>query len=103
EGSAGQIDQWLIAGVVDIGVTYRNSADLTQGFEHLYVIDSCLVGRLDDPLLAKGSVTVDDLDNAPLVLPGKPSSVRVLLDRLAKSHNIALNIFLESPVTCKQR
>ncbi len=43
EGSAGQIDQWLVTGHVDIGLPYRYGAAMTDG-EPLISADSCLVG-----------------------------------------------------------
>jgi len=96
DGSAGQIDQWLVSGAVDIGVTYRNDPELPLNMEQLYTVDTCLVGAATDPLLKARQVTVHQLDDLPLVLPAAPSAMRMLLAHLARKRNLRLNIVVEA-------
>ncbi len=96
DGSAGQIDQWLVSGTVDIGVTYRNDPELDRGMEHLYAVDTCLVGPASDALLSVGQIKVEQLDGLRLVLPGAPSALRKLLDHLARRHQLRLDIIVEA-------
>lgn len=103
EGSAGQIDQWLANGYVDIGLPYRYGKQAPSDVEHLVTVDSYLMGAPISPLLRAAEVGLEHLDNVPLVLPGAPSSVRLLLDQLAKRKGISLKVVLEADSTQIQK
>lgn len=96
EGSSGQIDQWLAAGTVDLGVLYRFGSKMSEDVEALVHTSSCLVGRKGDELTSRRTVPFSRLDNLPLVLPGAPSSVRLGLDQMARRARIRLNVVLEA-------
>lgn len=99
EGSAGQIDQWVAAGFVDIGLPYRYGRHLPADVHPLVTVPSCLVGPFGDKLTTANTVKFEQLDNLPLVLPGAPSNVRLLLHQLAKQAGIRLNVVLEADST----
>lgn len=99
EGSAGQIDQWLLNGYIDIGLPYRYDNQGSIDAEPLLNVESYLVGKAGSPLLRKGEISFSQLDGVPLVLPGAPSNVRLLLDQLAREHQIKLNVVLEADST----
>ena len=92
EGSAGQIDQWLASGHIDIGLPYRYGQSPASEVEVLATCDSFLVGQAGDALTRSDTVPFGRLDGLPLVLPSAPSGVRVLLDQLARRAGIALNV-----------
>lgn len=102
EGSAGQIDQWLAQGYVDIGLPYRYGKDIGQAAP-LVRVDSFLMGPPDNPFAREKSVSFRALHQLPLVLPGGPSSVRVLLERLARKCGIQLNVVIEADSTQIQK
>lgn len=96
EGSAGQIEQWLVSGHVDIGLPYRYTKADAAEVETLLVMDSFLVGPVGDPITRKDTVEFRELDNLPLVLPSAPSGVRTLLDQLSRRTGITLNVVVEA-------
>ena len=99
EGSAGQIDQWLINGYVDIGLPYRYNNQAPIDAEPLMNIESYLVGKPGSPILRKQQIPFAQLHDVPLVLPGAPSGVRLLLDQIARQQQIRLNVVLEADST----
>ena len=65
------------------------------GEEILGTVDTCLVGRPDDPLLSGGSVAFRDIGNRPLVLPSRPNGLRLALDQISRHHGLDLNVVME--------
>jgi len=96
EGSGGQIDEWIANGYVDIGLPYRYGRRLPNDAQKLIAVDSCLIGPAGDALTASRTVEFAQLAGIPLVLPGAPSMVRLMLDQLARRKRIAFNIVLEA-------
>ena len=94
EGSAGQIDEWVSNGFVDIGLPYRYGKRPPGDAQTLIDADSYLIGPAGDRLTAQRTVDFVELTGKPLVLPGEPSTVRVMLDQLARRKRITLDIVL---------
>lgn len=103
EGSAGQIDQWLVTGHVDIGLPYRYGAAMITDGEPLISADSCLVGPAGDKLTHNPSVHFSKLNGLPLILPSAPSGVRSTLDKLARKNTVTLNVIVEADSTQLQK
>lgn len=103
EGSAGQIDQWLATGFVDIGLPYRYGRSVPVDVERLVTVSSYLIGPPGDALTSAPTVRFALLDGLPLVMPGAPSGVRLLLDQLARKARIALNVVIEADSTQIQK
>lgn len=99
EGSAGQIDQWLGLGDLDIGLPYRYEASTGPEGDAIIAADSCLVGPGGDRLTEPATVPFKALHELPLILPSAPSGVRTTLDRLARQQGIRLNIVVEADST----
>lgn len=99
EGSAGQIDQWLGLGNLDIGLPYRYESVSGPEGDPIIFADSCLVGPGGDRITAADSVPFKILHQLPLILPSAPSGVRSTLDRLARQQGIELNIVVEADST----
>ncbi|MGI4778364.1 MAG: LysR family transcriptional regulator [Janthinobacterium lividum] len=96
EGAAGQIDQWLTTGAVDIGLTYRYGRKASPDTENLVRVRSFLLGPPGDALTSASTVSFRELDGLPLVLPSAPSAVRLLLNQLARRARIHLNVVMEA-------
>ena len=99
EGSAGQIDQWLGLGTLDIGLPYRYESASGPDGDAIISADSCLVGPSGDRITAADTVPFKALHELPLILPSAPSGVRTTLDRVARQLGIALNIVVEADST----
>jgi DNA-binding transcriptional LysR family regulator len=96
EGSTGQIEEWLANGRVDIAIRYRYGRSLPRSELRLAEVETYLIGAADDPLLRGPTVRFARLDALPLVLPGAPNALRVLLDQTAKKLGIALSVVIEA-------
>jgi DNA-binding transcriptional LysR family regulator len=96
EGSAGQIDQWVSSGFVDVGLPYRYGDSFSPQIDPLLQVSSYLVGAPGSELTKNPTVPFAKLDNCPLVLPGSPSNVRQALDQLAKTVGIKLDTVLQA-------
>ncbi len=103
EGSAGQIDQWLVNGFVDIGLSYHYGGKDGSRIEALENVASYLIGPAGDELTQTPCVPFAKLDKLPLILAGKPSAMRLLLDQLARKANVTLNVAMEADSTQLQR
>lgn len=103
EGSGGQIDQWLTSGFIDIGLPYRYGPRVPAGVERLATVSSFLVGPPGDELTQPTTIKFTKLNGLPLVLPSAPSSVRLLLDQLARKARITLNVVMEADSTQIQK
>jgi DNA-binding transcriptional LysR family regulator len=94
EGSNGQIEEWLAEGKVDLSIVYRYG-QLPRGEIALTTVDSYLVGKAGDPLLAVPAIPFAKVDGLPLVLPPRPNMTRHVLDQIARRVGIRLNVALE--------
>lgn len=103
EGSAGQIDQWLSNGFIDLGLPYRYAKTFQPDVDPLVQVSSFVVSRPDDELTANLTVPFARLDQRPLVLPGTPSGVRLTLDQMARQAGITLNVAVEADSTQIQK
>ncbi len=103
EGSAGQIDQWLANGFVDLGMPYRYGKTQQTDVDPLVEVSSYIAGWPGSELTVEPTVRFAALDGKPLVLPGAPSSVRLTLDHMAKQAGIMLNVVLEADSTQIQK
>ncbi len=99
EGSSGQIDNWLVAGMLDLGLPYRYGPSTAPEGEPIISADSCLIGSAGDWLTSKPTVPFSALNELPLILPSAPSGVRSTLDKLARKQGIKLNIVVEADST----
>jgi LysR family nitrogen assimilation transcriptional regulator len=102
EGSAGQIDQWLATGFIDIGLPYRYGKHVAD-VETLVSVSSYLVGPADDALVGEETVAFSRLDGLPLVMPSAPSGVRLLMAQLARKADIQLNVVMDADSTQIQK
>ena len=103
EGSAGQVDQWLASGAADLGVTLRHGNRKSSEFEALCEVEAYLTGAPDSLLTRYPEVAFKSLSGAPLILPSAPSATRLLLEQLARKHDVVLNVVAEADSTLIQQ
>ncbi len=90
------VHEWLSSARIDVGLAYdapRANRNLVT--EHLWDENLCLVGPGDDI----GGVGPDfpflRLGELPLMLPGRPHGLRLLVDTAAAQHDLVLKVDLE--------
>jgi LysR family nitrogen assimilation transcriptional regulator len=99
-GLSGQIRQWLVNGQVDVALMHNPSRlpDVTLRpilAEDHYVIapPSAAMAKLPRGLRALPRIFhTEDLARLPLILPGRPHSLRVFVEEIAARHGLALDV-----------
>lgn len=95
EGFSGHLDEQLALGRLDMMVVNRYGASGLGGEEVLGTVDTCLVGRPDEPILSANTVAFRELAGRSLVLPSRPNGLRLALDQLARKQGIHLDVVME--------
>lgn len=95
-GSNGKLDEWLVDGHIDIAVMFRYGKAGFDNEEALGIVDTYLVGPVNDAVTRHPTVEFSRLDKLPLILPGPPNGLRIVLDQLAKKHGVRLSVVMEA-------
>jgi LysR family nitrogen assimilation transcriptional regulator len=98
EGYSGHVLEWLGNGLTDISILYDaprlNIASLRA--EALLKDELFLLGPRDDPAgVGKGPVQAARLSCIPMILPGRPHGVRVLVDEALSTLGVEPNVEME--------
>ncbi|MGE0212666.1 MAG: LysR substrate-binding domain-containing protein [Parvibaculaceae bacterium] len=96
EGFSGHIGEWLLSGRLDLAILYCNSpAASTLLADKLLSEDMYLIGAPGDPVLADESVPLATAAALPLVLPGRPHGLRLLLEKTCAKAGVQLRVDIE--------
>ena len=92
------VHEWLSSARIDVGLAYDAPlANRNLVTEHLWDENLCLVGPGDG--VGGGGVGPDfpfpRLGEVPLMLPGRPHGLRLLVDTAAARHDLVLKVDLE--------
>lgn len=94
EGNSSQIEEWNTEGRFDLSIFYRYGRP--QSLETpLTTVESCLVGRADDPLLDAHAIAFKQLDGLSVALPPRPSSTRNVLDVVCSRQGVDMKVIIE--------
>ncbi|WP_019577452.1 LysR family transcriptional regulator [Curvibacter lanceolatus] len=96
EGQGGELDAMLDTGAVDMAILFRYEPPRGQEEILLATADTYLVSRPGLPLTQAGTVSFQQLDDLPLVLPRRPSHWRSILDESARSQGFSLQAVIEA-------
>ncbi|MDE2287953.1 MAG: LysR family transcriptional regulator [Burkholderiales bacterium] len=104
ESQLGEVETWLDTGRVDLAILFHaERAMTTERLATLATINTYLVGAPDAPLTQHESVDFRKLQNAPLVLPGRPNRLRDMLDDEARRAGIVLRTIFDADSLAVQR
>ncbi|WGF88058.1 LysR family transcriptional regulator [Marinivivus vitaminiproducens] len=95
ESLSGFLQEWVEAGRLDICVLYDARPGRALDLDALLVENLCLVGRTGSFHDAAQDVRFQDIAHYPLAMPGAPHSLRRLLETMALSHGLCLNVVVE--------
>jgi len=95
EGFSGDVNDWLTEGRLDMAVLYKSGRSARAIGHHLLNEDMCLVGRAGTRILDNPSIRMADAVKLPLILPGRPHGLRLLIESVAAHHGLELNLYLE--------
>ncbi|WP_166264109.1 LysR family transcriptional regulator [Marinobacter caseinilyticus] len=93
EGYSDQIEEWIAAGRVDIGLLARYRPRHTNGQE-LLNSRLMLVGPPD--ICTSPEVDFMEMSDVPLVLPAIPNGLRMLVDEAAQRLGLELNVVMDA-------
>lgn len=92
EGTAHQIDEWLADGRCDIGLLSRRPAPAHADSQELLQLPLLLIGRAGSLETAEPTIGFARVARLPLLLANAPNGARLLLEALARQHDLALNV-----------
>ena len=96
EGFSGNLDEWLANGIIDVGLLHRYGRRLPAKEEKLFEGHSYLVSKSRGRGKVPDRVPFTELNQLPLVLPSRPSGLRILLDQIAARKHIAISVLMEA-------
>ena len=104
EGTPANVHTWLLEGVADIALVFNPELGPDFLVKPFLMEPLCLLApppplrrQLAEPVPAV--CTLADLARLPLILPRRPNSVRVLVDRLCAGNGVRPNIIYEADGT----
>lgn len=96
EGSTGQLDEWIAAGHIDIGMTVRQGGSFAATDQPLTMSDSYLVGQANDSITREATLDFTRLHRLPLILAGLPNGMRKSIEQLAHQKGVELRVIMEA-------
>jgi LysR family nitrogen assimilation transcriptional regulator len=98
EGSSDHILEWLALGRLDVGLVFNPGQ--AAGVKTAKLVDDrlCLITTRTAPLVRAGkdqTIRLRDLAKVPLIIPGRPHTLRTLLDDKLVQAGLELNLKLE--------
>lgn len=95
-GYAGYLQQWLEDGEVDAALLYDPKPSSLLEVQPLLDETLYLVGLPASQPTADKVIALQEIAGLPLILPGQPHGLRLLLDRACAGSNIHLNVAAET-------
>lgn len=95
EGLSGGIEEWLSARRIDIGLTFAQQAVANRGDIPLASSNLYLVGPAGDALTARRTVSLSQAAKCSVMLPGRPHSVRTMVDVACSAAQVELKLLCE--------
>jgi LysR family transcriptional regulator, nitrogen assimilation regulatory protein len=95
ESMSGFLLEWVQARRLDLAILFDAEPSPTLWLKSILVEDLCIVGPADAFPADAQSIDFRALRGYPLVLPGVPHSLRRLLDSMARSRGVRLNVAYE--------
>jgi len=102
EGFSDQIERWLMEGRIDIALLARYRT-LRSGKEDILLRSELLLIGPPGRRAPVSDVPFRQIAAAPLVLPGAPNGLRLLLEETARKHKCALNVVVEADSIVAQK
>jgi LysR family transcriptional regulator, nitrogen assimilation regulatory protein len=98
EGFSGYVNEWLVAGRVDMAVLNKGRRSIAIRMDALLTVSLYFVAHrdvIDVNSLNRETITFDKLANIPLILPGRDHGLRRELDIAARKRGIELKLIVE--------
>jgi LysR family transcriptional regulator, nitrogen assimilation regulatory protein len=95
EAFSGDVREWLVGGRLDLGVLYSPGRTANLVGQFLLVEDLFLCSAPPGLDSARREVTLAEALRSPLILPGRPHGLRILVDSLCADAGLEPDVILE--------
>lgn len=95
-GYAGHLQQWLLAGDLDVALLYDREPTPALGIEPLVDESLYVVGRPASGLSLRRPRRLSFLRGKPIILPSAPHGLRALVEHACAVHKITLDVVAEA-------
>ena len=96
DGSSAHLEELINEGRIDMALLLREGDASNSEESVLAQPRLMLVGRANAPAVAHPTIELSALQDLPLVLPSRPHPLRMRLEKLSKTHNIAFHCAFEA-------
>jgi LysR family transcriptional regulator, nitrogen assimilation regulatory protein len=95
EAFSGDVREWLVGGRLDIGVLYSPGRTAQVIGQHLLIEDMFLCSAPSAVDAGRAEVSLADAIRLPLILPGRPHGLRILVDSICAEAGLEADVVLE--------
>jgi LysR family nitrogen assimilation transcriptional regulator len=95
EGLSGGIEERLATRRIDIGLVFLPRPRVTRAMVPLALSNLYLVGPRGDAITARRTVPLAQVASTPIMLPGRPHSVRTMVEDVCAERGVALTLLCE--------
>jgi len=95
EGFSGDVREWLVGGRLDIGVLYNPGRAANLIGQFLLVEDLFLCSAPSAAGAARRQATLAEAVRLPLILPGRPHGLRIVVDSFCAENGLEPDVVLE--------
>jgi LysR family nitrogen assimilation transcriptional regulator len=95
EGLSGGIEERLAARRIDIGLVFLRPSRVSRAMVPLALSSLYLVGPRGDAITARRAVPLAQVAATPIMLPGRPHSVRTMVEDVCAERGVALTLLCE--------
>ncbi|WP_419951676.1 LysR family transcriptional regulator [Methylobacterium sp.] len=90
EAMSGTLDEWIQAGRLDVALLYDHKAFEHVAWTEMMIEDLMLIMPSSHPIACQDHISFQDVFRLPLplVLPGRPNILRVVIEQLAARHEV---------------
>ena len=92
EAMTGYLDELIQAGRLDVALLYDHKAFEHVAWTEMITEDLMLFVSAKSPIAKRRSVPFRKVFDFPVVLPGRPNVLRIVIEQLAARHDIALDV-----------
>jgi len=96
EAMTGTLDEWIQLGRLDVALLYDHKAFENVAWTEMMVEDLMLIAAKGNPILHRDSIAFAELQDIPLVLPGRTHVLRYVIERISARLGVEPNVALES-------
>jgi DNA-binding transcriptional LysR family regulator len=96
EAMTGTLDEWMQTARLDVAVLYDPRVFTNISLHAVGNEDLMLVANSTNPVLLRNSIGFTELQNIPVVLPGRQHVLRNLIEHIATREGITSNVVIES-------